>query len=1085
MERSRRRDDFHHADDKNKATMLKKKTTKETHDSRLDYEKSWQESKRGDVFHLHNDLPMISIHQASLDGLRLCVACEVQERTNRQQEASLQVADHFASFIAMGKKTRQMAAFIAFGIHKSLTLTIFFMISLLDLDVNLRPEVDSTKNRQSFHKESPTSATTEPINSPLSLVPNDSDDDEVFFEQQNDDESTFEDIAEASEFLDCTDVKVKEEITALRQGLRETSDEDTSLEMELTGIRPIHDDDDDEDEFQDCLQVLPEEESFREDATNTIHIVTPDSKQTIQSDSPSSETGNDKGKRGHSPVRLDSPSSETGNDKGKRGHSPVRPGSPSRTLNSVTQIVVMDSFKYNKLLPTDLSSVALDRVFNEITTWTEMIHKGKMVPRLVTMQGDIDDNDTEPVFRGNFSYQPALHSWTPMVKTLRDLLSEKLDQPLNHAVICCFRNGEDYLSEMSSNTLDTATGSPIVKLSLGAPRTMILRPKRMCNGERVPSPRPTTKVELAHGSVLRIGPETNRKMTHEIKRHSHYSPNVGQGPESTLIDDEEELASSLLTKNANLRICITFRHVVTFRDGETGQVFGKGALSKTNSGMKASVVEEEFRSQRNDMMDAFQCEIRNSDFDQAARFGKGFDAIPFQTISSSFFTLPLLEDPDEAFFDAVCEETQLFRNGSRSITAKRGRRSRGHHRVKGSRSFSQQRKLVKKPELRQSNSFNQHNRISGPLDTEALGPLSNNKVDPLPEPKWRKKPEWNVGNNSNRTFEDGERQFASSYRTPSRRAPLRRTKSEPSILPGHVKRTSEWFENLFRHDDEMEGHLSDHFISRSWRKRCDGFDSPAGITKTGVKMLRRSNSAPCLGGVDQTIPSLNKEDTTLSSPAIPLDSSDWLESPVSNSCSESLDKASSSIFRTTQTTHDVDHNADGDNKTTPRASKTSFSDCEPKADVEDEYVLETPVEIYPTREKYSGIALLAVDLVNDFLSEDPSFYFGKLGSPIAPRRKDLLERIRCLANDTRRMGGVCFFIRSRYGAWSAPQTGGRLKSRPAGAHMEKVEYCNAGSAGADFHPEMENIIVNSDVQFTKEWWVAIEKHLINIHHSIC
>jgi len=139
-----------------------------------------------------------------------------------------------------------------------------------------------------------------------------------------------------------------------------------------------------------------------------------------------------------------------------------------------------------------------------------------------------------------------------------------------------------------------------------------------------------------------------------------------------------------------------------------------------------------------------------------------------------------------------------------------------------------------------------------------------------------------------------------------------------------------------------------------------------------------------------------------------------------------------------------------------------------------------PTEIRPYRNG-NGIALLAVDLQNDFLGEDPSFLGLKLGSPIAPRRKALLKRIDALAGEVRRMGGVVVFCKSQYGAWSAPQKGGRMKEKLPGAHMRKVDCCSVGSAGADFHPDVEMMIVNQDIVVIKEWYSCFMGTALNRH----
>ena len=140
---------------------------------------------------------------------------------------------------------------------------------------------------------------------------------------------------------------------------------------------------------------------------------------------------------------------------------------------------------------------------------------------------------------------------------------------------------------------------------------------------------------------------------------------------------------------------------------------------------------------------------------------------------------------------------------------------------------------------------------------------------------------------------------------------------------------------------------------------------------------------------------------------------------------------------------------------------------------------------FPFRPRQSsirnGIALLALDLQNDFLGDAPTFYFGKLGSPYASRRPGLLERIRELSNEVRRSGGVVFMVKSQYGAWSSPQTKQSGRHFEPGAHMDHVECCGVSSAGADFYPEVEMMIVKQDVVLIKEWYSAFMGTTLDSH----
>lgn len=79
---------------------------------------------------------------------------------------------------------------------------------------------------------------------------------------------------------------------------------------------------------------------------------------------------------------------------------------------------------------------------------------------------------------------PQTVEWTPMAAKLRDLCSEKLNQPINHALIQWYRSGKDFISEHADKTIDVAKDSVIVNLSVGATRVMMLKTKNRTEEKR-------------------------------------------------------------------------------------------------------------------------------------------------------------------------------------------------------------------------------------------------------------------------------------------------------------------------------------------------------------------------------------------------------------------------------------------------------------------------------------------------------------------------------------------------------------------------------------------------------------------------
>jgi nicotinamidase-related amidase len=174
----------------------------------------------------------------------------------------------------------------------------------------------------------------------------------------------------------------------------------------------------------------------------------------------------------------------------------------------------------------------------------------------------------------------------------------------------------------------------------------------------------------------------------------------------------------------------------------------------------------------------------------------------------------------------------------------------------------------------------------------------------------------------------------------------------------------------------------------------------------------------------------------------------------------------------------------------------------------------------------SAVALLVVDLQNDFLGDDPSFNFCRMThkeSPLAgARRGRLLHRIGELAQQVRDQKGVVVFCRSVYGRWSqsahtletsssktetaatsiatstmatgatptntvqspnlprSPSTDSHLSTSPfssptnrrAGTHVNKTSICSVGTEGSAFYPGAAALIQPQDVVITKQWYSA-------------
>lgn len=134
--------------------------------------------------------------------------------------------------------------------------------------------------------------------------------------------------------------------------------------------------------------------------------------------------------------------------------------------------------------------------------------------------------------------------------------------------------------------------------------------------------------------------------------------------------------------------------------------------------------------------------------------------------------------------------------------------------------------------------------------------------------------------------------------------------------------------------------------------------------------------------------------------------------------------------------------------------------------------------------KCSNIALVAIDLQNDFLGEDPAFFMARRKSKLPGRRPELMKRVGALLEEVRSRGGHVVFVKSVYGDVPADeprpyphksQRDGLDFNTPfhSGTHAGKKEECCArGTEGAELCPEALALIRRQDVVLEKNYYSA-------------
>lgn len=253
--------------------------------------------------------------------------------------------------------------------------------------------------------------------------------------------------------------------------------------------------------------------------------------------------------------------------------------------------------------------------------WQKMFHRSGEVPRLVAVQGDIDEEDeSEPIYRHPADESPAMLPFDNTVDMLRAACEKRVGHPLNHALIQYYRSGEDNISEHSDKSLDIVRGSSIVNFSLGAQRVMTIRTKKdttLTSGNDGEGPeRKTQRIPLMHNSIFILGQATNQHWLHSVRADKRPACEKGV----------EELAYS------GERISLTFRQIGTFWNKKSNTIWGQGATAKRKDEANPLLEGKEAESKGELMLRAFGQENHQSiawDWDEW--YGQGFDVINFET----------------------------------------------------------------------------------------------------------------------------------------------------------------------------------------------------------------------------------------------------------------------------------------------------------------------------------------------------------------------------------------------------------------------------------------------------------------------
>ncbi|WP_338846215.1 alpha-ketoglutarate-dependent dioxygenase AlkB [Massilia sp. W12] len=167
--------------------------------------------------------------------------------------------------------------------------------------------------------------------------------------------------------------------------------------------------------------------------------------------------------------------------------------------------------------PLPLAADALYAALLRDTPWAEysitIYGKTMLQPRLMAWYGDAH---ARYAYSGK-EYVPL--PWTPVLAQLRDALMQFTGHAYNSVLLNLYRDGNDAMGMHSDDEPELGRNPLIASLSLGAPRTFILRHKR----DKTLKP---VRLRLEHGSLLLMAGPTQHHWQHGINREADAGPRI-------------------------------------------------------------------------------------------------------------------------------------------------------------------------------------------------------------------------------------------------------------------------------------------------------------------------------------------------------------------------------------------------------------------------------------------------------------------------------------------------------------------------------------------------------------------------------
>lgn len=303
---------------------------------------------------------------------------------------------------------------------------------------------------------------------------------------------------------------------------------------------------------------------------------------------------------------------------------------PASNADGLFSLCEGDTSIIHNLLDDESEKGIFEKLRDEVR-WQKMSHQGGDVPRLVVVQGKVEEDGSIPIYRHPADESPPLLPFSPTVSLIRAQVEKKLGHPVNHVLIQYYRDGTDYISEHSDKTLDIVPKTFIANVSLGAQRTMVFRTKKPHKTDDTVNiapakPREAVKAPLPHNSLCRMGLVTNMRWLHSIRQDKR--PTQEKKPEELVYGGG--------------RISLTFRLIGTFLDKDHQKIWGQGAVAKTKEEARRVINGKTEEAER--MIYAFGTENQSSEFGWKATYGEGFDVLHMSSSPKLFLSGDFVAD---------------------------------------------------------------------------------------------------------------------------------------------------------------------------------------------------------------------------------------------------------------------------------------------------------------------------------------------------------------------------------------------------------------------------------------------------------